>query len=170
MARLRFSHDGVALGIQFANRNLQLYSVQTAAQLKRQAKRRLTKKRRVSATGVDADGGGGDEGDAGGEELGKEDDEAAKLQEVADGFQPLCHLRGALKLHSFAWAGGRTAVTGDKGVVRAKTARLLVAERSNSLKVYKCDLTRGGAVEVVCAVEAPGDFLLRTLPSNPQRR
>lgn len=129
VARLRFGLGDIAVAVQFADRNLQLFSVQTAAQLKRQSKRRQAKKRRAAegedggAADKDADGGG--------------DEEAARLQEAADAFQPLTHVRGPHKLHSFAWAGGRTEETEDGEGAQAKTVRLLIADRSNSLKVCR---------------------------------
>ena len=110
------------MAVQFADKNLQLWGVQSTAQLKRQMKRKQAKARRSTDDG--ADGG----------EVGEAEGEAAGLLEANDAFQPLAHLRGTHKLHSFAFAGGRTSGGGEEGV-RPKTARLLVADRANSIKV-----------------------------------
>ena len=46
VARLRFGLGGSCVGVQYADRTLQLWSVQSDAQLKRQLKRRQTKRKR----------------------------------------------------------------------------------------------------------------------------
>ena len=88
VSRLRYGLDGALLAVQFADKHLQLYGVQTPEQLKRQMKRRLSKRRKQAAEQE----GSGIALDAEGIELG-----------AADRFQPLSHVRAPSKLHSFAF-------------------------------------------------------------------
>ena len=166
VARLRFGLDDRALAVQFADRNLQLFSVQSAAQLKRQLKRRAAKKRKA-ASGAAVAVSGADGVD--------EDDETEPTLHAADCFLPLTHLRAAQKLHSFAFmpragraqmgaGAGIAAVAPDEaddvdeaGARKApETARLLVADRSNALGVYGCELKQGGAAALLSSVSAAG--------------
>ena len=48
---------------------------------------------------------------------------------------PCWQVRGPHKLHSFSWAGGRTT-SADEGT-QAKSARILIADRANCLRMYR---------------------------------
>ena len=54
-ARLRMGPDGSSLGCQYADRTVQLWSIQSEAQLKRQLKRRQEKGKRKRKDGGDAE-------------------------------------------------------------------------------------------------------------------
>ena len=90
VARLRFGVGDSLLGVQFADKNLCLYSVQNEAQLKRQLKRRAAKKRK-SAGGAADDGG--EEDTAGG----------GPALLAADCYLPLTHVRSPHKIQAFAF-------------------------------------------------------------------
>ena len=155
VVRLRFGLDDAVVAVQFADRNLVLYSVQSSAQLKRQLKRRQAKRRKQldGTDGPPLDDGGTD---------------AASSLSAADSYLPLCHLRGAHKLHSFAFlprqkaAAAAAAAVGDGGDgasssrKEALTARLLIADRSNTLAVHACELRQGGTTSVVGSVSLCG--------------
>ena len=172
VARLRFGLGDTLLCVQFADRNLCLYSVQSEAQLKRQVKRRVTKKRK---------GGGADEDNEGG---------ASATLSAADCYLPLTHVKGSSKLQAFAFmprqkaAAAAAASAGDddnddaagpagssSASRRDVSARLLLSDKSNVLAVHACELRQGGASEVVSSVMSPGHRTEpRALALSPDER
>ena len=145
VARLRFGEGGACIGCQYADRTLQLWSVQSEAQLRRQLKRRQTKRKQKGADGAD----------------GADADGAGEVQPT-DRFVHLGSVKGATKLHSFAFMPSRAATADEGGgggggsggaddgadgssSAALRVARLLVAERNNGVSVYEMALGRAGS-------------------------
>ena len=127
--------------------------MQNEAQLKRQLKRRKAKKRRKA-------GEGGGDADGAEEEAEEGDGAEEVVLSAADAYQPLAHLRAPHKLHSFAFmprqaAAAAAAAAGEKRT-RDVPAKLLVADRSNSLTVYACELKQGGGATTVGSLSSAG--------------
>ena len=160
VARLRFSGDGSVVAVMLADRSLRLFSAQTAEQLRRQARRKRAKRQRLAdsaaavvakaeaAAGVVRDD---DDGDGDGDEDGDGDGDAAEEVELgaADQFQPLSTVKGAHKLHSFAFL----PAANNSG---SSDVKLLVAERNNAIRAWSCERRRGGAAVETAALVGEG--------------
>ena len=161
VVRLRFGLADRIVAVQFADRHLVTYAVQSGAQLKRQLKRRAVK-RRKSADGSGADG----DGETGEDGVGVAADATEELS-AADCYQPLSHVRCSHKLHSFAFvppvisnrsadkAAADDMLSVDSGT-RPSMARLLIAQRNNGLEVHACALKPGVTSDIVASVTSPG--------------
>ena len=76
VARLRFGVDDSLVAVQFADKNLQLYSVQSEAQLEKQLKRRAAKRRKRASGETD-------------EVAAQDEEDIAPSLSAADCYQPL---------------------------------------------------------------------------------
>ena len=167
VVRLRFGLADRIVAVQFADRHLAIYAVQSGAQLKRQLKRRALKRRKA------ADGSGADDGGETGEDGAGVAADATEELGAADCYQPLSHVRCGHKLHSFAFvpplisnrpadkaaADDMLAVDSGMGMgsgTRPSMARLLIAQRNNGLEVHACALKPGVASDIVASVTSPG--------------
>jgi U3 small nucleolar RNA-associated protein 12 len=146
VARVRFSVDGRTVGVQFANRSLQLFGVRDEEQLRKRHKRKDTRlKRRAEA----ADGEAAPSVELTGEETAAAVEEAAAAEAAAQ-LQPLSGLRASHKLHSFSFLPGAARGGGGANV------RVLAAQRDNSFGVWECELAPHGAATETARVAAAG--------------
>ena len=161
VVRLRFGLNDRVVAVQFADRNLALYSVQSDAQLKRQLRRRAAKHRKTEGTQDSTD-------------VAIETAEGVPVLSAADYYQLLAHVRSSHKLHSFVFlphasasAATRTdasstakgdgmSFSGTMGNLQdLAAARLLVANRGNRFELHPVKQTRGTS-DVGRSVAAPG--------------
>ena len=137
-ARLRMAPDGGSLGCQYADRTMQLWSIQSEAQLKRQRKRRHEKGKRKRKEAEEAEA--------------EAEEEVGLELSASDHFVHLGEVKASAKLHSFAFMPSRAegeaaAATDGEAAEKAaatRVARLLVATRNNALSVYEMPLGHGG--------------------------
>uniref|UniRef100_A0A7S0P2Q4 Small-subunit processome Utp12 domain-containing protein n=1 Tax=Calcidiscus leptoporus TaxID=127549 RepID=A0A7S0P2Q4_9EUKA len=149
VVRVRFDSKQAFAAVQFADKNLLVLGVQDAGQLKRQQKRKLAKKRKHAEADDDAAG---------------DDDADAEVSPLA-AFQALASLRGAHKLHSFAFLPASTRVPAERQLIKGEaraagkrpaSLRLLVAQRNNLVGVWDCELKPRGACALVSSVGSMG--------------
>jgi len=154
VVRVRFGASNTCVAVQFADRKMQVFSVQAAVQLKRQLKRRVEKKKKKQRQSAAAGNEEGDEEEvvlASSAEAGDEG-----MISATDMFQPLSQLRGTHKLHSFCFmpAAERHSAKGE--LVRPSAVSLIVAQRNNCVGVWECPLKPHSAAVQLSSVSSGG--------------
>ena len=134
VVRIRCGVGDSVVGVQFADRALQLLSAADAAELKKRQKRREARLKKRAAPP-------------------KEEEEAEAAEGAAtSAFQPLTVFRTPYKLQSFAFL----PVKGASGGGRPASTRLLVSQRNNSIGIWECELKLKGSAVRTGGLEAPG--------------